>query len=121
MDELPPECGHHPTDYCVHPDREGPLTVLSVKLLKCKEVRNRGECPLGYVYPFEPISNGADGEGPVLKLMEGDTVTEFNTYMELLDHVITQTFEICVNSPEEETMLSDVDRSRLEAVHNAFL
>ena len=58
---------------------------------------------------------------PVLVLVEGSETLEFRSYMELLDHVIKQTFEICVNSPEEEDMLTEDERSRLEGVHNAWL
>ena len=64
---------------------------------------------------------GGKVEEPKLALVEGDTVTEFESYTELLNHVITQTYEISVNSPEEYDLLDEKDRSRLEAVHNAWL
>ena len=63
----------------------------------------------------------APSDEPKLVLIEGSETLEFRSYMELLDHVIKQTFEICVNSPEEEDLLTDSERSRLEGVHNAWL
>lgn len=56
-----------------------------------------------------------------LILIEGDQATEMESYVDLLDHVIKQTFEIAVNSPEEYEDLDMETRAKLDTIHRIWL
>ena len=63
-------------------------------------------------------------DGPMdggLILIEGDVSSEMGSYLELLDYAIRQTYEICVNSPEEYDDLTDEQKAKLDKVHEIWL
>ena len=59
--------------------------------------------------------------GGRLIVLEGDTSNEMGSYLELLDYAIRQTYEICVNSPEEYDDLTDEQKAKLDKVHEIWL
>ena len=56
-----------------------------------------------------------------LVVIEGKMRTRMESYWELLDYAIKQTYEICVNSPEEYDDLTEEEREKLDKVHDLWM
>jgi len=72
---------------------------------------------------WKPVRPGVTSDlvrVPGLVVVENGQYRHFKSYLEMMDWMIEQTFEIAVNSPEEYDALDAKERRKLDAVHDAW-